>query len=133
MAKIAADEKVLNVNSDFLRSFMSDLRNFRDIMPEQVENWQAGRNSCTFSISSLGNLGMQKGEFSMPNCFGFISNEQSKVQFELDFYFDDIAEGQMTGYFEIRTDMNPMIEMMAKRPLTNFVNILTENLKQKTG
>lgn len=133
MTEIAADEIKMNMFPEDLLSFMSDMRNFREIMPEQVEQWNASTDSCTFSISNLGNLGMQKGDFSVSGRYSFISNEQSRVKFELIFNHYDNSDGSRTGYFEIRTEMNPVIEMMAKRPLTNFVNMLTENLKQKTG
>lgn len=127
MTSIVADKKDFQVNADKIAAFFRDMRNFRSIMPEQVEQWQADENACSFSIKNLGNLGMQKGTFDPPHQFEFVSKDDSKVDFTLVFHFSPDIEGRTNGYFEIIADMNPVVEMMAKRPLTNFVNILTEN------
>jgi|GEM_PF-281921 len=110
--------------------FFEDMNNFRFIMPDQVENWQSDENSCSFSIKNLGNLGMKKGTFEPPDHFTFVSNEVSKVNFVLHFHLKTSENSEKQGYFEICADMKPMIEMMAKRPLTNFVNILTTNFQR---
>jgi hypothetical protein len=110
--------------------FFDDMNNFRFIMPDQVENWQSDENNCSFSIKNLGNLGMKKGTFELPDHFTFVSNEVSKVNFVLQFQLKNSENNEKQGCFEICADMNPMIEMMAKRPLTNFVNILTTNFQR---
>lgn len=111
-----------------IQAFFDNLNNFRFIMPEQVENWQSDESSCSFFIKNLGNLGMKKGQVSISDHFTFVSNEQSRVDFVLHFYLKTKEGNEIKGHFEICADMNPMIEMMAKRPLTNFVNLLTTNL-----
>lgn len=131
MANIIADKKDLNATAEAIDNFFRDLRNFREIMPDQIQNWQADKESCSFSVQNLGKLGMKKGVFNTPHQFEFVSNEASKVNFTLVFHFSPDASSRGAGYFEILADMNPVIEMMAKRPLLNFVNILTENLAQK--
>lgn len=131
MANIIADKKDMNATAEAISSFFSDMQNFREIMPDQIENWQADEETCSFSVQNLGKLGMNKGAFNAPHQFEFVSNEVSKVKFTLVFHFGPDISSRGTGYFEILADMNPVIEMMAKRPLLNFVNILTENLAQK--
>jgi hypothetical protein len=117
------------IEPEKLESFFENLNNFKFIMPEQVENWQSDENNCSFFIKNLGNLGMKKGNFVSNECFTFVSNHSSKVGFVLCFYLKPAINQGHQGYFEICAEMNPMIEMMAKRPLTNFVTILTANLQ----
>lgn len=131
MAKIAADKTGFQVDIAKLDRFMRDMQNFRDIMPEQVEDWHAEKDSCTFTIKNLGKLGMRISAPGSPGSFKFESTDQSKVDFTLLFYYNVVGDQVNSGYFEISTEMNPLVEMMAKRPLSNFVNILTTNLKQK--
>ncbi len=114
-----------------ISTFLSNMSNLRQIMPEQVEQWQSDENSCSFFIKNLGHLSMQTGDFYFPRQFNFTSTESSKVKFILSFNYRPGKVDTPTGFFEVTADINPMIEMLAKRPLTNFVNLLTENFSKK--
>ena len=129
MKSITAERKLFIVEAAKVANYLSDMQNFRQIMPEQIEDWYADEMSCSFFIKNLGKLGMTKGEVSNMQQFEFPSSESSKVKFILYFNFQNIGNDESEGFFELKADMNPMIEMMAKRPLTNFVNILTENFQ----
>lgn len=130
MTSIVADRQDFQANAGKIAAFFADMRNFKSIMPEQIESWQAEENTCSFFIKNLGKLGMEKGIFDPPHQFEFVSNDASNVNFTLVFHFCHDVETMCSGYFEIIAEMNPLVEMMAKRPLTNFVNILTKNFKQ---
>ncbi|MFP4469433.1 MAG: hypothetical protein ACLFPE_02045 [Bacteroidales bacterium] len=99
-------------------------------MPEQIENWESDGQTCSFFIKNLGKLSMQKSTFEEPHRFTFRSTPQSKVAFTLVFHYSNPEHQEPQGYFEILTQVNPLIEMMARRPLVNFVTILTDNLKK---
>jgi len=129
MKSFTAERKLFIVEVAKIADFLSDMQNFRQIMPEQIEDWNADEMSCSFFIKNLGKLGMIKGEVVEMQKFEFPSSESSKVNFTLYFYFQHIGNGNSEGFFELKADMNPMIVMMAHRPLTNFVNILTENFQ----
>ena len=129
MKSITAERKLFYVEGAKIANFLNDMHNFRQIMPEQIEDWGADEKSCSFFIKNLGKLGMMKGEVVDMQQFEFPSSESSKVNFTLYFHFQNIGNGKSEGFFELKADMNPMIEMMARRPLTNFVNILTENFQ----
>jgi len=130
MSSFTANRIIFKTRIEKVAAFFENLDNFRFIMPDQVENWESDENNCSFFIKNLGNLGMKKGTFEAPDRFMLKSNESSKVNFVLSFYLKPSETMDSIGYFEIYADMNPMIEMMAKRPLTNFVNILTANLRE---
>jgi len=108
-------------------AFLKNLNNFEEIMPDQVENWISDEYQCSFFIRNLGDLGMKKGDFSIPDQILFLSTEKSKIGFRLIFHLN--TSGDLpTGKFEILVEVNSMVELMLKRPLTNFVNILIANL-----
>lgn len=131
MTSFTAKHLTLTAQVGQLADFFGDMQNFQRIMPEQVENWTADKSSCSFFIKNLGDLGMNKGGVNLPHSFEFPSNESSKVNFTLTFHLLTEADNTFKGYFEITTQMNAMIEMIAKRPLTNFVNLLNENLQKQ--
>jgi len=130
MTNFIANKQFFKCGVPKIATFFSDMQNFKHIMPEQVEDWSANSASCSFFIKNLGKLNMKKGDVIIPERFEFPSGENSKVNFTLAFCLKSNAGSMAEGYFELLADMNPMVEMMARRPLTNFVNILTENLQQ---
>ncbi len=132
MKSITAKPLLFQSEVSAFTGFFADMQNFKQIMPEQVEDWSASEQSCTFFIKNLGKLGMMKGINEVGSYF-FPSDESSRLKFTLVFHLHPSAGNGFEGYFELQADMNPMVEMMAKRPLTNFVSILSENLKSLIG
>lgn len=129
MKSIAAEPKSFSADVATINAYLDDMQNFKNFMPVQVEDWHAAKDSCSFFIKNLGKLAMKKGTVILPNRFEFPSDENSKVKFTLVFHYQTSGQDAWKGYFELLADINPMVEMMAKRPLTNFVNIITENLQ----
>jgi hypothetical protein len=129
MTSFLSDPVVITANPEQLFAFLGNMNNFRYIMPEQIEDWQSDEESCSFFIKNLGKLGMKKPAFIEPERMQFSSSETSKVKFNLVFHAKNLGPDNLEISFEILSEMNSFVEMMAKRPLTNFVNILTTNLK----
>lgn len=131
MSKFTANPLPFDIAPLSLGEFFNNVSNLREIMPEQVQDWQSDEDSCSFFIQNLGHLSMHKDDFDAPFQYSFNSTENSKVTFTLSFHFEPNNDPSPTGFFELDAHMNPMVEMLAKRPLLNFVNILTENLQKK--
>lgn len=130
MSSFLSDPVEITAKREQLTAFLGDMNNFSHIMPEQIEDWQSDEDSCSFFIKNLGKLGMKKPVIIEPDRMQFLSSEISKVKFTLIFHSKSSSSGNLQISFELLSEMNSFVEMMAKRPLTNFVNILTTNLKQ---
>lgn len=130
MSSFLSDPVEITAKQEQLTAFLEDMNNFRHIMPEQIKDWQSDEESCSFFIKNLGKLGMKKPAIVEPDRMQFSSSETSKVKFILIFHSTNSSSGNLEISFELLSEMNSFVEMMAKRPLTNFVNILTTNLKQ---
>ena len=129
MATFTSDNIELQSSPEMVFLFLEDLNNLGLIMPKQVANWKSNDYECSFFIKNLGDLGLKKGRSNFPDTLIFPSSENSKVKFELVFSLSPSGNNNYSAGFEITSEMNSMVEMMAKRPLTNFVNLLTANLK----
>ncbi len=131
MTSFISEPQDIHASPEQVTQFMNDISNFRHIMPEQIENWKTDHESCSFFVKNLGQLSMQKGTFDAPQRYEFRSTPDSKVVFTLVFHLTENTPGKFTGHFEILTEVNPLMELMVRRPLNNFVGILTNNLKKK--
>lgn len=112
-------------------SFLEILPNLGTIMPDQIENWKSNDEECSFFIKNLGDLGLKKGKFISSEQIRFPSSENSRVKFDLIFHLIPSDNDKYKTSFEVMAEMNPLVEMMAKRPLTNFVNLLITKLQNK--
>jgi hypothetical protein len=130
MTSFLSNPLEINANPEELINFLGNMNNFRFIMPEQIENWESDYETCSFFIKNLGKLEMKKGPVHEQNRMQFLSSDTSKVKFTLLLHIENKGKSREEVRFELLSEMNAMVEMMAKRPLTNFVNILTTNLKQ---
>ena len=108
--------------------FLSDFTNFENLMPEQVTEWKASPDQCSFKIKGLASLGMQIKE-RIPDSSIVIENDGGPFRFLLRCSIlekDETSNVQLT----LDADLNPMMQMMASRPLTNFLNLLAGRLKE---
>jgi hypothetical protein len=111
-------------------NFLNDFNNFSHLMPEQVVNWQATSDNCSFEIKGLATLGMRIIE-RVPNS-KIVMKSEGKLPFDffLNANLTSITENSSNAQLIIEADMNPFISMMAEKPLANFVNVLALKLKE---
>ena len=128
--KIESEITMINRPAAAMYTFLNDFNNFSHLMPEQVINWQATSDTCTFEIKGLATLGMRiiervpysklvmKGEGKIP--FDFLLNSN----------ITPVNDNSSRVQLVIVADMNPFISMMAEKPLANFVDMLVVKLKE---
>ncbi len=129
MTSFISKAVILKNPAEKIFEFLKDLSRLEKILPEQVENKKSTHEECTFFIKNIGNLGIRIDDIFFPNQIKYISTENSKVKFYLYFCLKNNRDNTFSASFEIRLEINAMIEMMVKRPLSNFVNILSTNLQ----
>ena len=129
MTEIKSNHIDIQNSSQNIFLFLSDFNNFEKLMPEQVVNWKSTTDSCSFTIKGMASLGMHhksKVEFSEIN---LVSDGSSPFPFTLSCFLND--QGSSTdAQMILNADLNPMLKMMAKKPLQNFVNMLVNKLKE---
>lgn len=97
-------------------------------MPEQVTNWKSTSDECSFTINGMATLGMKLTEKTPNSLVKAVKHGQAPFDFTLSCHIDDKGESsEVQLVFD--ADLNPMLKMMAERPLTNFLNLLVDRLK----
>ncbi len=110
--------------------FISNIDNLGKLMPEQVINWQASGDTCSFTIKGMTSLKLKVEKRDPHNLIRLVPDGNSPFYFMLDISFRPkgvISESQVT----INAALNPMMTMMAKRPLQNLVNIIMEKFSEQ--
>jgi hypothetical protein len=130
MSEFKSDPVTINTTDKAIYSFLGNFNNFGQLMPEQVVNWQSTEDSCSFTIKGMADLAMimdRKTEYSQVS---YASAGDSPFPFSLTFTIDDHGgtDAEVSALLDAR--LNPMVKMMASRPLQNFVNLLVGKLKE---
>ncbi|MBP1630606.1 MAG: orotate phosphoribosyltransferase [Bacteroidetes bacterium] len=133
MTKIESKKVEINKSSKEVFDFLANFTNFSLLVPDKVENWKATIDNCSFTIKGLTDFGMkisQRNEFTSI----VIVNDEAvsmPVKFVFNWFFKSISENKVEVEIVFNLDINPMMAMMVKKPLGDFVNVLVDKLKEK--
>ena len=108
-------------------TFFSDLNNFKEIMPENIQKFEVDGDSFLFGLPGMPEIRLvlkEKTEFSNIT----LGAASSKLPFTLAADLNEISENKTEIKLNFEGDFNPMMSMMIKKPLTKFVDTLTENI-----
>lgn len=112
-------------------TYLNDFNNFEKLLPEQVVNWQSSGDHCSFTIQGMADIAMRIEERDPNNRIVYQSEGKTPFDFNLQFTLETIDEDTCSVVTQLEAKLNPMIKMMASRPLQNLVNILVEQLKKE--
>lgn len=128
MTRIESDKSVIGKPDSAVYNFLSNFNNFQTLMPEQVTNWSSTEDECKFTIAGMATLGMKITEKNPNEYIKVIRNETGPFDFTLDCYIKKVSETDSEVMLAFNADLNPMLKMMAVKPLTNFLNLLVKKL-----
>ena len=128
MTRIESDVTSVNKSTEEVFNFLSNFNNFEKLMPEQVTNWQSTEEECSFTIAGMASLGMKITEKIPNSIIRVAKNGKAPFDFGLDCIIKESTPGQSFVQLAFDADLNPMMKMMAVKPLTNFLNLLVGKL-----
>jgi carbon monoxide dehydrogenase subunit G len=111
----SSDEKIYK--------FLTNFNNFKNLIPvEKVKNWQSDEISCRFTIDFIGDTGIKIIEKDPYTLIKYASIEESKYNFIIWLQLKKISNDATGLKLTIEAKLNPMIEMMAKKPAQEFID-----------
>ncbi len=119
----------INQKDERIYTFLTDFNNFKDLIPQdKVQNWQSDENSCRFTVNPIGETGIQiieKEPFKLIKLKGI---EESKFDFTFWIQLKQMEESDTRIKLTLEANLNPMLQMMAKKPLQEFLDKLVDQL-----
>ena len=129
MTTFNSEPVFINKPSSAIFNFLNDFNNFEKLMPEEVTNWKSTSDTCSFTIKGMANLSMfirSKTEFTN---MVYASADKKPFDFSMSFNMEEQGINTQT-LITFEADLNPMLKMMASRPLKNFLDIIAGKLKE---
>lgn len=118
-------------SDELVYNFLTDFNNFKKLIPEnKVRNWKSDENSCSFSVKPIGETGLKLIEKEAFKLIKVSSLENGKFHFTFWVQLKQVEENDTRIKLTLQADLNPMIEMMAKKPMEEFLEKLIDQLEK---
>lgn len=112
-------------------NFLLDMKNYEQLMPTDTKSFEIHESGKGFTVGvgSLPKVGMRLKEAVEPSKIIF---ESPAPAFEYTLTINIEAVDNTTSDVELDFDgnFNMMIEMMAKKPLTSFIETIADNIEK---
>lgn len=109
--------------------FLSDLKNFEQLMPENTQKFEVDGDSFLFALKGMPEIRLvlkEKTEFSNIT----LGAASSKLPFTLSGNLTEVSDNSSEAQLVFNGDFNPMMAMMVKKPLSKFIEVLAENISK---
>src|SRR5690606_5223763 len=118
----------VNKSAEALCLFLSDVKNFEQLMPESISKFEVIReNAFVFALKGMPEIALEVKQTLRPNkvVLGAISD---KLPFTLTANIDAIDNNTAAAQLLFEGEFNAMMGMMIKGPINNFLETLSSNL-----
>lgn len=129
MMHLESKKTILNKSQKEVFEFLSNLKNFEQLMPENTTKFEVDGESFIFSLKGMPEIRLvvkEKQEFDKI----VLGAASSKLDFSLTTNIITVEENTTEIQLLFNGDFNPMMAMMVKKPLQKFIDTLTENAQK---
>lgn len=124
---IEGNKVIVKKSTKEVFGFLIKLENFEQLMPENTQKFEVDGDSFIFGLKGMPEIRLvmkEKTEYSNVT----LGAASSKLPFTLSSDITEISENESEVVLKFEGDFNPMMAMMVKKPLTKFIETLTENI-----
>ncbi len=117
---------IINKSQKDFFEFLTNLNNFKQLMPENTDKFEVDGDSFLFSLKGMPEIRLvlkEKNEFDKI----ILGAASSKLNFTLSAVINAVSDNSCEAQLLFNGDFNPMMAMMVKSPLQKFIDVLTEN------
>jgi carbon monoxide dehydrogenase subunit G len=120
----------LACNAEEVFTFVTDIRNFERFIPGGIiSNWNAEKESCSFSVSILGTVTVRLSEKERFTKVVFSGDALKKNDFLLTLNITDNVGDHAEVRILLNAELNPMMKMMAGKPIKQFLERLINEME----
>jgi carbon monoxide dehydrogenase subunit G len=110
-------------------TFLADLNNHQQLMPENIYNWSSTTDEAAFTIQNMAKLAI-KVSSRIPNQeIVAIPSADAPFDLELKWELKDVGNDTTEATHTISAELNMMLKMLASGPLQQLADHQTAKLK----
>lgn len=123
----------VSLPSERIYNFISDFNNLKGYIPaDKISNWQSTTDSCHFTVSGMGEVGLrivEKTPFSVVKIAG---DGMANHQFNLWIQVKEVADNDSRVKITLKAAINPMMKLMVAKPIQKFLDMLVDSFEKMT-
>jgi hypothetical protein len=123
----------INLPIEKVYTFLSDMNNYQELMPENIYNWSSTTDEASFTIQNMAKLAIKISSRIENQEIIAIPTEKPPFDVELRWIVSENENGSTTAKHIISADLNMMMKMLAAGPLQKLVDHQTKKLKEILG
>ncbi len=127
MLTINTGYKFIPASPSAVYTYLADINNLKNLMPDRVEGWSSDTDSCSFAIKGMAQIEMKVKERMPQHKIVLESFGKSPFPFSLEAELREAGNATEVALL-FNGEMNAFMKMMAESPLTNFFGMLVEKL-----
>lgn len=127
MATFKSPEVVSKLSPQEIFNKISNLNNLKSILPNEIQNFSATENTCSFKIDKLPEMNLKIQNKTKYNKISLIAVD-SKIPFCLNVIINEFDQ-KSNVLLEIEAEVNFMMKLMMEKPLTELLNTLSKKIK----
>jgi carbon monoxide dehydrogenase subunit G len=129
MIKLESKTRTVNGSREEVYKYITDFRNFSDLLPaDKLRNLEVSSDSLSFGIDGLGNIGLVIAEKTPYEHIHITATEKSTADFNFNINLTEAPGNQSEVKINLQANLNMFLEMMAKGPLQQFVDLIIDKL-----
>jgi carbon monoxide dehydrogenase subunit G len=120
---------VVNKPVNEVYSFLADLNNHQQLMPDNIYNWSSTKDEARFTIQNMAKLALKVSTLVENKEINIIPSEKAPFDVELKWTLTDIDSGTTEVKLTISADLNMMMKMLASGPLQKLADYQVAKLQ----
>jgi hypothetical protein len=125
---IETPKKSIGKSSEEVYNFLSDLKNFEQLMPESIDKFEIlDEDTFLFALKGMPQIVLKRKE-QVPFERIVLGAASDKLPFTLTANITPLGANESEVLLSFEGTFNAMMAMMIKNPITNFMGTLSENL-----
>ena len=125
--EINSSTVTIDQSTEMLFSKLSQVDNYKQLMPEGVAFTAISDNKFRFKLGGLPEIVLSISE-KKPNESIVLKSSNNKISFSQRVQLTEVSSDQTDIQLQFKGDFNPMMAMMVKKPLTQFMESLVSNM-----
>ncbi len=127
---INSNTLTVNKSAEYLYNFLLDAKNFETLMPENTSKFEVlDEETFVFALKGMPEIVLKIKE-KHPFSRIVLGAASDKLPFTLTGRIEEIDANSASAQLVFEGDFNPMMAMMIKGPITNFIGTLVENMRR---
>jgi len=120
----------INLPVEQVYTFLADLNNHQQLMPENIYNWSSTEDTASFTIQNMAKLAIAITSRIPNEELIAVPTEKAPFDLELKWTVADNGQGGTTATHLISADLNMMMKILAAGPLQKLADHQTGKLKE---